>query len=214
MVLGLLVTICYAVAYALYGSLGDALAWVRAIDVETLRAAILGFGVWAPLASIGLMVVHTFVPFPLELLAMSNGLIFGVWDAILLTWVGMVLGSWAGYGAARLVRPLVVPLVPGDSLARLERRAAGGSGMKLAAVRLVPVFSFNLLNLGFGLLRVPLWRFTWTTAVGIVPNVVVAVLAGQFLTVGPWSWVAVGVSVAALGAYYLARKRRGRSERR
>lgn len=206
--IGALLVAVGGVAYVLYGSHWDAFAWLREIDVETLRTIIQGYGAWAPLASVGLMIVHTFLPFPLEILAMANGLVFGLWGGIPLTWVSMVLASWVGYAVARLARPLVLRLVPGNRLVRVERWAAGRSPLELVAVRLVPVFSFNLLNLGLGLLRVPLWRFTWTTAVGIVPNVVWAVLAGRLLSVGPWAWVIVGAVFVAFGAYYYGRRDR------
>src|SRR3712207_9173531 len=104
----------------------------------------------------------------------------------------MVLASWVGYAAARLARPLVLRLVSEERLARVEGWAADRSALELVAVRLVPVFSFNLLNLGLGLLRVPLWRYTWTTAVGIIPNVVLAVLAGQLISVVPWACAIIG----------------------
>ncbi len=56
--------------------------------------------------------VHSsFLPFPLEILAMANGLVFGLWGGICLTWVSMMLASWVGYAAARLARPLVLRLV-------------------------------------------------------------------------------------------------------
>lgn len=208
MLFGALLAGVGGIAYALYGSPADVSAWLQEIDVQTLRATIRDFGAWAPLASVGLMIVHTFLPFPLELLAIANGLVFGAWVGISVTWVGMVLASWVGYWTARLARPLALRLVPGDRLVRLEGWLANRSGWKLATVRLVPVFSFNLLNFGFGLLRVPLWRFTWSTAVGIIPNVVVAVLAGQLLTLGPWAWALSGGLVVALAAYYYTRRRR------
>ena len=201
------------IAYVLNGPLGEILAWVRELDVETLDAAIQGYGAWAPLASIGLMILHSFLPFPLEILAIANGLVFGLWGGIYLTWVSMVLASWVGYAVARLTRPLVLRLVSGDRLARVEGWAADRSALELIAVRLVPIFSFNLLNLGLGLLRVPLWRFTWTTAVGIVPNVVLAVLAGRLLTVGPWAWAIVGGVIVPFGAYYYARERRRKHDK-
>lgn len=52
-------------------------------------------------------------------------------------------------------------------------------------------------------MRVPFWRFAWSTAVGIVPNVVVAVLAAQLLILGPGARAIAGGKIAvALGAYY------------
>ncbi len=48
----------------------------------------------------------------------------------------------------------------------------------LLAVRLVPVISFNLVNFVLGCTTIGWWRFTWTTALGIVPVTVVSVSLG------------------------------------
>ena len=54
--------------------------WLRSLDlavltasVDGIEAAILSWGAWAPAASVGLMVVHSFLPFPAEMLAVANG---------------------------------------------------------------------------------------------------------------------------------------------
>lgn len=200
-------------AYALSGSVGDLLVLVRDADVETFRADIQGFGVWAPLASIGLMLIHAFVVFPFELLAAANGLVFGAWAGIAITWFSAVLSSWLGYGVARFARPLVFMLVPGERLSRAEAWVADRSAWELTAVRLVPAISFSLLNLVLGLLHVPFWRFTWTTAVGILPLIVVSVMFGHLLTLGVWGWVIAAAAAVALGAYYLLRTRRKRGKK-
>ena len=44
----------------------------------------------------------------------------------------------------------------------------GGATLLLAA-RLVPIVPFSLTGIVAGAARVPLWRFTWTTAVGYLP---------------------------------------------
>lgn len=195
-------------AYALFSSPGEVLSLVRNTNVETFRETIRSFGVWAPLASIGLMLLHTFVVFPFELLALANGLVFGAWGGIAITWFSMMLSAWLGYAVARYSSPLVFRLVPGDRLKQAEAWVARRSGWQLAALRLVPVISFSLLNLVLGLLHVRLWRFTWTTAIGIVPIVVASVLFGHLLTLGVWGWVVASVAAAAaFGAYYLLRSR-------
>lgn len=194
-------------AYVIWGSPVDLLDLLRGVKVETLRESIQGFGVWAPLASAGLMLVHTFVPFPLEVLALANGLVFGAWAGIAVTWVSMVLSAWLGYAAARFARPLVFRLGPGERLGRVQKWAERRSSWELVAIRFVPIVSFSLLNLALGLLKVPFWRFTWTTALGIVPVVVVSVLFGHLLTIGPWGWLILSAAaVVGFGAWYLMRK--------
>ncbi len=189
------------------GTIGDAWRWFWGIDVASLRAAIQNLGPWAPLASIGLMVIHAFVPFPLEFLAIANGLVFGAWGGIAITWFSMVISSWAGYAVARFAGPLVFRLAPGDRLKRMEKWTRRRSDWQLVAVRFIPIISFSVLNLAMGLLGIRFWRFTWTTAVGIIPIVVVSVLTGHLLTFGPWGWVAVGVVVLAYVAWEIRRRK-------
>ncbi|MGB3683393.1 MAG: TVP38/TMEM64 family protein [Rubrobacteraceae bacterium] len=190
------------------GAAGDAWRWFWSIDAASLRTAIQNLGPWAPLASLGLMVIHAFVPFPLEFLAIANGLVFGTWGGIAITWFSMVISAWTGYAAARFAGPVVFRIVPGDRLERMEKWTRRRSDWQLVAVRFIPVISFSVLNLAAGLLGIRFWRFTWTTAVGIIPIVVVSVLTGNLLTLGPWGWAALGLVVLAYGSWEFWRRRK------
>lgn len=151
------------------------------IDVGATRDFVRGFGLLAPLASVFLMVVHGLVPFPVEVLTVTNGLLFGFWEGVAVTWTGMMLASWAGYLAARhAVRPLALRWVSVERLGRISDLVSGSS-WKLLAIRQVPVFSFCALNFALGLLDVPFRRFTWTTALGNLPYIIVVVLASETL---------------------------------
>ena len=151
------------------------------IDVGATRDFVRGFGLWAPLASVCLMIVHGLVPFPVEVLTVANGLLFGFWEGVAVTWTGMMLASWAGYLAARhAVRPLALRWVSGERLGRISGWVSGSS-WKLLAIRQIPVFSFCVLNFALGLLDVPFRRFTWTMALGNLPYIVVVVLASDTL---------------------------------
>ncbi|MGF1472756.1 MAG: TVP38/TMEM64 family protein [Rubrobacteraceae bacterium] len=197
----------FSLGWWLSGPLDDLWQLFREIDAKTLRATIQGLGPWAPLTSTALMIVHAFVPFPLELLAAANGLVFGTWGGIAITWASMVLSSWVGYGAARFAGPWVFRIAPGDRLERMQEWTRQRSDWQLVAVRFIPIISFSLLNLAMGLLGIRFWRFTWTTAVGIIPIVVVSVVSGHLLTIGPWGWAVVGLLVLALVLWELQRRR-------
>lgn len=199
--------VMFAFGWWLSGPLGDLWRLFQEIDSQSLREAIQGLGPWAPLTSTALMILHSFVPFPLELLAAANGVVFGTWGGIGVTWGSMVLSSWVGYGVARFAGPLVFRIVPGDRLERMEQWTQERSDWQLVAVRFIPIISFSLLNLAMGLLGVSFWRFTWTTALGIIPIVVVSVISGHLLTIGPWGWAVVGVLVLALVLWELRRRR-------
>lgn len=199
--------VVFSFGWLLSGPLGNLWNVFQEIDSKSLRSAIQGLGPWAPLTSTALMVIHAFVPFPLELLAAANGVVFGTWGGIAITWTSMVVSSWAGYGAARFAGPLVFRIAPGDRLERMKEWTQERSDWQLVAVRFIPIISFSLLNLAMGLLGISFWRFTWTTALGIIPIVVVSVISGHLLTIGPWGWAVVGVLVLALVAWELQRRR-------
>ncbi|CAN5662154.1 hypothetical protein BH24ACT22_BH24ACT22_06600 [soil metagenome] len=196
----------FSLGWWLSGPLGDLWLVFQEIDSRSLRATIQGMGPWAPLTSTALMLLHTFIPFPLELLAAANGLVFGTWGGIVITWISMVLSSWLGYGAARFAGPLVFRIAPGDRLERMEEWTKQRSDWQLVAVRFIPIISFSLLNLAMGFLGIRFWRFAWTTALGIIPIVVVSVVSGHLLTIGPWGWLVVGVLLVGLVVWELRRR--------
>ena len=47
--------------------------------------------------------------------------------------------------------------------------------------RLIPIVPYNLISFAAGATRVPLWRFTWTTALGVVPLTALTALLGSRL---------------------------------
>ncbi len=186
---------------------GIDLSAMSTADVETMVKA------WAPwtwLGSIALMVLHSFVPLPAEIIALANGMLFGPWWGVVVTWVGAMLGAVLAYGLARaLGRPAVRAFIPARHWARLE--AVPIRAGPLLVIRLMPIISFNLVNYAAGVLGVPWWRFLWTTALGILPIAVTMVVLGRELMAAPWwIWGAfAAVCVALLGL--LRRRERQRS---
>jgi uncharacterized membrane protein YdjX (TVP38/TMEM64 family) len=151
-------------------------------------------------ASILLMVVHSFVPFPAEVVAMANGMLYGPVRGTAINWTGAMLGAWLAFGLARrLGRPFVQSVVAERHHRTLERFAAYEGGDLLLLSRFVPVISFNLINYAAGLTAISWWTFTWATGLGILPLTCVMVLAGHHMWSGEieiWLWLLLA---AALG---------------
>lgn len=138
-----------------------------------------GLGV---LASIGLMVIHSFVPFPAELVAIANGMVYGSFWGTVITWVGAMLGAFLAFGLARRYgRPLVGGILSRKNAQRLDDWVAQHGTGALFVSRFIPVISFNLINYAAGLLRVSWLTFAWTTGVGILPMTVLMVVMGEQL---------------------------------
>jgi uncharacterized membrane protein YdjX (TVP38/TMEM64 family) len=161
-------------------------------DVEDI---VQRWGAWGVAASVLLMVLHSFMPVPAEIIAVANGMCFGSASGAAVTWLGAMLGAAFAFALARGAgRPLVRRAVSEARLARLDRWC--GRAGTLLLLRLVPVISFNLINYAAGLAGVPWWTFLWTTALGILPlTIVTAVLGARMLEVPVTAWAALGAAI-------------------
>lgn len=170
------------------------LAWSRLPipSVAEIEAWIIALGPWGPAASIALMIAHSFVPFPAEILAIVNGMVYGPLGGTLLTWSGAMLGAYAAFGTARLLgRPFVERFVAGHNWQHYEVWIAREGWQILLIARFLPVIAFNLVNYAAGLTRIGFWTFTWTTGVGILPMTIIMVVMGDRIGEVPWSvWFA------------------------
>ena len=62
-----------------------------------------------------------------------------------------------------------------------DRLIARGGWQILLGGRLIPVVPYNVVSYAAGATRVPIGRFTWTTAVGVMPLTALTALLGARL---------------------------------
>jgi uncharacterized membrane protein YdjX (TVP38/TMEM64 family) len=155
---------------------------------------------WGAVGSIAIMILHSFVPLPAEIIAMANGMVFGSALGIALTWTGAMLGAIISFALARcLGQPLVRRLLPDRHWDALQAWEADQGAAALLIARLIPVVSFNLINYAAGLAGVRWPVFLWTTAIGILPLTVLSVVLGHQLVDAPlWVWGAVAAGLVGL----------------
>ena len=150
------------------------------VSVRGFEELVRSWGPWGVGASIGLMVLHSFVPFPAELLALANGMLYGWFWGTVITWTGAMLGAYLAFGLSRyLGRPFVEVMVPDKHLSRLDDWTARQGGGTLFMSRFLPVISFNFINYAAGLTNISWLTFTWATGVGILPLTILMVGMGD-----------------------------------
>ncbi len=155
---------------------------VSSSDGAEIRAIIQSYGPLAPVASIALIQLHIVIPFPAELMAFANGLAFGFWGGLALSWSGFMLSALLMYGAGRLWgRPLLERAVSQRRRERLDGWIMQEGAFPWLAVRFVPLAPFNTVCLVAGVVRAPLWTYAWTTGVGILPLGVLLTFFGSRL---------------------------------
>jgi len=133
-----------------------------------------------------------------------------------ITWTGAMLGAVISFELARsLGRPLAERFLRRSALEAADRTVleAGWQGMLVG--RFVPLVAFTALNWGAGLTPVPRWRFVWTTAIGIVPGVIVFTASGTGVAalLARLSPVSAALAVAFLAALLVWAYRRQRRRR-
>jgi uncharacterized membrane protein YdjX (TVP38/TMEM64 family) len=142
--------------------------WVAGHPYLSSAAFFVVYVVFAGLALPGAMV-----------LTLAGGALFGwLWGVVLVS-----VASTAGATLAMLLsRTLLRDWVQrryAHRLPRLQEELERAGGWYLLSLRLNPAVPFFLINLGFGLTRMSVWRFWWISQVGMLPATVIYVWAGS-----------------------------------
>lgn len=177
-VIRILVPIPIAILAGLYWShegvrevLDTGLALLLTADVEGLRVWGDSLGLWAPLATLLLMVIQALAaPIPAVLITVLNSLLFGpfvgaIWSILSATVAAVLCFLIArGYGV-----PVVSRLVSDRVMTRTERFMDSHGAAAILAARLLPVVPFDPVSYVAGLTHMRLWTFVWATVIGQIP---------------------------------------------
>ncbi|MEH6835166.1 MULTISPECIES: TVP38/TMEM64 family protein [Falsihalocynthiibacter] len=171
---------------------------------EELTIWLRGLGAWGPFAIIGLMILHSFIPFPAEILAICAGAVYGTLVGSALVWAGAMLGGLLAFYLSRLLgRDVVHAWLSPSQANTLDRWAQDQGTFTLLISRFIPVISFNLVNYAAGLTGVRVWTFVWTSAVGILPMTVMSTYLGSQMKTMDWPILLIvsttGIFVVILG---------------
>jgi uncharacterized membrane protein YdjX (TVP38/TMEM64 family) len=179
---------------------------------QAIEAELRSWGHWAAVASIGLMVAHSLVPFPAEFITFANGMLFGPVWGVAITWIGAMLGACLAFALARWFgRPFVYTIMNERHRNAVNRWARRQGVVVLLLSRLMPLISFNVINYAAGLAPISWWTFLWTTAIGILPITTLLVVTGDEVWNGRGnSWIYL-LAIAVFGVliwYLIARRQR------
>ncbi len=170
------------------------------ISADVIERIVRSWGAWGVLGSIGLMVVHSLVPFPAELLAITNGMVYGPLWGTVITWSGAMVGAYLAFGLARVLgRPFVDLMVSKRNLQTLDEWTSNRGGQFVFISRFMPIIAFNLVNYAAGLTRISWWTFSWATGVGILPMTILMVVMGDRINHMDWRlWLLIVLGGFAL----------------
>jgi uncharacterized membrane protein YdjX (TVP38/TMEM64 family) len=166
--------------------LGLTLAWnvtplSELLDISAIKTTMVGFAAspWAPLYVIVAFMLGGLVAFPLLLLIAGTAAAFGPvlgfacaaagsLASALLTYV---IGAWLGR------RPLESAL--GPRLNRIRARLERSGVLAIAAIRLLPIAPFTVVNMVAGASGISLVHYLLGTALGLLPGLIMLSVVGS-----------------------------------
>ena len=194
------------IAVALFGVLA-LLTWYLStlISPQEIQMALEGLGIWAPLAYMGLFVVLPAFFFPVAVLALAGGLLFGLWKGAVYTFIGAVLNCSVMFWMSRHIgRKQIESLIQKKLSAQWQNRLLKLSGrdgfLFLIILRLIPAVPYNLINYAFGLTGMPYGTYILASSIGIIPGTFAFINIGDKVldVTSPDFWIAIGLLLLLL----------------
>jgi len=134
---------------------------------------------WAALVVVGTFLAGGLVGFPVVILIAATAAAFGPWLGFLYATLGVLASALALYTiGARFGQNALRPLL-GSRLDRVRAKIARQGVLAVAAVRVVPVAPFTLVNLALGASAIKLVDYVAGTLLGMLPGLIVMSALGH-----------------------------------
>ena len=181
------------------------------VDPVALRAWVLGFGPWAPVAFVALGAVHVIIaPIPAQPVVLAGGYLFGPVAGTAYSLLGATVGSavviWL---SRRFGRRYVENTVSADTMEWFDALSSEHALTAVFVGFLVPGLPDDLLCVLAGVTERPVWSLLAAAALGRLPSYVVMSLVGAELAaqrlLSAAALAAVLVAAAVVGYRYRER---------
>ena len=175
------------------------------VSRQELQTYLQNLGSWAGIACIGLFALLPAFFFPVAVLALAGGLVFGLWLGSLYTFLGATLNCTLMFFLARYVGRKWIEALIEKKLSpvwqkRLQNLNSGSGFLLLIILRLIPAVPYNLINYAFGLSAMKYSTYILASAIGIIPGTFAFINIGDKAldVTSPDFWIAIGLLVLLL----------------
>jgi uncharacterized membrane protein YdjX (TVP38/TMEM64 family) len=185
-------------------------------EVRTLLASV-NDNPLAPFIVVAVFVLAGLLMFPVTVLIAASAAAFGPWLGFGYAAVGALLSALVTYGVGAALGKRTLRDLLGPRLNRVRQRVAKRGIVAVAAIRLVPVAPFTVVNLVAGASSIPVFDYMVGTLIGMLPGMVmISAVGNQFarIMVAPTvydvailaaavaGWVALSIGVQAAVSRY------------
>jgi phospholipase D1/2 len=139
---------------------------------------------WAPLLVMGIYLVGGLIAFPITVLIAATAAAFGPVAGLAYATAGALLSAIITYAVGVVLGRDTLQGVLGPRLKRVQRKIVSGGVLAVAAIRLVPLAPFTVVNLVAGASEVKLGVYVAGTLLGMAPGLIVmSALGHQFVRI-------------------------------
>jgi len=171
----------------------------------------------APFAVVGVFVAAGFVMFPVTVLVAATAAAFGPWLGFGYAVTGALLSALATYAIGAAVGKQTLRDFLGPKLNRVRQRVAKRGVIAVAAVRMVPIAPFTVVNLVAGASGIPVFDYLAGTLLGMLPGLILISAVGHqiarimtapttagiaLLAAAVAAWIALSIGVQAVVSRY------------
>ncbi|MBD3203844.1 hypothetical protein GF327_06090, partial [Candidatus Woesearchaeota archaeon] len=140
---------------------------------EKIDSFVSKFGILAPIAYIAVYITATLFFLPDALLTIAGGSLFGKFEGMLYSMIGVIFGAVIAFLLARyLGRGFVEKWIikKSDFLEKYDKKLRYHGVWVMLFFRLIPFFPYNSLNFALGLTNVRFWDYFIATIIGLIPG--------------------------------------------
>lgn len=147
---------------------------------EQLQAQLKYAGIWAPLLYIVIYVIATILILPSTALNLTGGAIFGPWLGTLWTSIAALVAAIVTFAFTRTIGQQWAKRRLTGNWQALDAELKQGALWYIAAIRLLPIIPYGLVNFAAGLTSIRSKDYVLGTCLGTIPGLLPFVLLGSF----------------------------------
>jgi uncharacterized membrane protein YdjX (TVP38/TMEM64 family) len=139
---------------------------------------------WAPLLVIGVYIVGGLIAFPVLILIAATAAAFGPALGLTYAATGSLASALVTYAIGLAIGRDTLRAVIGPRLKRVQRRIVSGGVLAIAAIRLLPIAPFTVVNLVAGASDIRIGPFVAGTILGMAPGwIMMSALGHQIMRI-------------------------------
>ncbi|MBK5242584.1 TVP38/TMEM64 family protein [Clostridium sp.] len=182
---------------------------LRQCTPENIKVFVECYGMFSPVIYIILFALVPLTFFPDSILAIAGGMCFGMVGGFIYTMIGAMLGGGLSFFLARTLGHKVFSKFIRKDMSNLENAIKNKGFGLVFALRLIPLFPFDVISYAAGFSVVKFKDFALATILGIIPGIFVFINIGDksAQTASNSFYVSIALLVGLLVISYSLKKR-------